>query len=159
MALQQLAILNRKTHNTRMSFLTYRQLDQMDCGPTCLRMIAKYYGKNYSLESLRSLSNITREGVSLLGISEAAEKIGFKTIAAFASLEQLEKEVNLPCIIHWNQNHFVVVPPQNFSSKKSKAKLLIADPAHGLVKVDKETFLKSWISKSNDQGIVLMFEP
>jgi len=122
-------------------------------------MIAKHYGRNYSLESLRNLSCITRRGVSLLGISEAAEKIGFKTLAAVVSFEQLDKEVPLPCIIHWNQNHFVVVPPQNFSSKKSKAKLLIADPSHGLVKVDKETFLKSWISKSNDQGIVLMFEP
>lgn len=142
-----------------MVFPSYIQLDQMDCGPTCLRMIAKHYGRNYSLESLRNLSCITRRGVSLLGISEAAEKIGFKTLAAVVSFEQLDKEVPLPCIIHWNQNHFVVVPPQNFSSKKSKAKLSIADPAHGLVKVDKEIFLKSWISKSNDQGLVLMFEP
>jgi len=141
-----------------MGFFTYRQLDQMDCAPTCLRMVAKYYGKNFSLENLRNLSCMTREGVSLLGISEAAEKIGFKTVAAAVNLEQLDREVPLPCIIHWNQNHFVVVPPQNDSIQRPKAKVLIADPAQGLVKVNRETFLKSWISKSNNQGIVLMFE-
>ncbi|MEP7143444.1 MAG: peptidase domain-containing ABC transporter [Ferruginibacter sp.] len=142
-----------------MSFPTYIQLDQMDCGPTCLRMIAKHYGKNYSLERLRNISSITREGVSLLGISEAAEKIGFKTMAASVNFEQLDKEVSLPCIVHWNQNHFVVVPPQNYAIRNPEAKLLIADPAHGLVKVERETFLKNWISKTNKQGIVLMFEP
>src|ERR1051325_5727438 len=120
-----------------MAFPVYKQLDQMDCGPTCLRMIAKYYGRSYSLESLRSASNITREGVSLFGISEAAEKIGFKTLAASVSFNQLDKEVALPCIIHWNQNHFVVLPPQNYSDRNG-SKLLVADPAHGLVKIDKE---------------------
>lgn len=142
-----------------MAFPTYIQLDQMDCGPTCLRMIAKHYGKSFSLESLRNASCITREGVSLLGISAAAEKIGFKTLAASVNLEQLDEEVSLPCIIHWNQNHYVVIPPQNCSIKNPKAKLLIADPAHGLVKLDRETFLKSWISKSDKQGIVLLLEP
>ena len=142
-----------------MVFTTYTQLDQMDCGPTCLRMIAKHYGKNYSLENLRNISCITREGVSLLGISEAAEKIGFKTIAAALNFEQLNKEVNLPCILHWNQNHFVVLPPQDYSGKNEKHKILIADPAGGLVKVDKEIFVKSWLSKSERQGIALLLEP
>jgi len=142
-----------------MAFTTYIQLDQMDCGPTCLRMIAKHYGKNYSLENLRGISCITREGVSLLGISEAAEKIGFKTIAAAVNFEQLNKEVNLPCILHWNQNHFVVLPPQNYSGKNEKSKILIADPASGLVKVDKEIFTKKWISKNEGQGVALLLEP
>jgi ATP-binding cassette subfamily B protein len=142
-----------------MAFPTYRQLDQMDCGPTCLRMIAKHYGKNYSPESLRNMSSATREGVSLLGISDAAEKIGFKTLAASIDLKQLDEEVIFPCIIHWNQNHYVVIPPQNCSIKNPKARLLIADPAHGLVKLDQPTFLNSWISKSNNQGIVLLLEP
>ena len=142
-----------------MAFQSYIQLDQMDCAPTCLRMIAKYYGKNFSLQNLRNLSSLTREGASLLGISEAGEKIGFKTLAAAVTFEQLNNEVVLPCIIHWNQNHFVVVPPQNYTGKNSKAKLLIADPAHGLIKIDKQTFLKNWISKSNNQGVVLMLEP
>lgn len=142
-----------------MAFPTYIQLDQMDCGPTCLRMIAKHYGRSYSLDSLRSMSNITRQGVSISGISAAAEKIGFKTMAASVSLEQLDEEVPLPCIIHWNQEHFVVVPPQDTIVSKANSKLLIADPAHGLVKIDRNTFLKSWISTSNQQGIVLMLEP
>lgn len=80
----------------------------MDCGATCLRMIAKYYGKNYSLETLRERTHITREGVSLLGISQAAEKIGFRTLGAKLSFEKL-LESPLPCIVHWQQNHFVVV--------------------------------------------------
>jgi ATP-binding cassette subfamily B protein len=142
-----------------MEFPFYMQLDQMDCGPTCLRMIAKHYGRSFSLENLRSLSNITREGVSLLGISEAAEKLGFKTVAASVNPEQLDEEVPLPCILHWDQNHFVVVPPQDYSFNNPKDKLLVADPAHGMVKVDKQTFLKSWISKSDRQGVVLMLEP
>ena len=142
-----------------MEFPFYMQMDQMDCGPTCLRMIASHYGKSYTLESLRNMSDITREGVSLLGISDAAEKIGFKTLAASVSLQQLDEEVPLPCILHWNQNHFVVVPPQDYSSANQKDKLLVADPAHGLVKLDRQAFLKSWISKSDNQGVILMLEP
>lgn len=89
-------------------FPHYLQLDAMDCGPTCLRMIAKYYGKSYSLETLRSRSFITREGVSMLGISDAAESIGFRTSGVRISLKQLKEDMPLPCILHWNQNHFVV---------------------------------------------------
>jgi ATP-binding cassette subfamily B protein len=131
----------------------------MDCGPTCLRMIAKHYGRHYSLDSLRQMSPMSREGISLLGISEAAEKIGFRTLAAAVSFEQLDKEVALPCILHWNQDHFVVLPPQNYDGNKANNKLLIADPGHGLVKVDKSLFLKSWASKAGEQGVVLMLEP
>ena len=90
------------------TFPHYLQLDAMDCGPTCLRMIARYYGKNYSLQTLRERSFITREGVSMLGISDAAESIGFRTSGVRITLKQLEEDVLLPCILHWNQNHFVV---------------------------------------------------
>jgi ATP-binding cassette, subfamily B, bacterial len=141
-----------------MAFTTYIQHDAMDCGPTCLRMVAKHYGKNFSLEYLRTLSYITREGVSLLGISEAAEKLGFKTLSAEISFDQLDEEAPLPCIIHWNQNHFVVVPPQNYNANNPDAKILVADPAHGLVKVDRETFMKCWISTAHNTGIALMLE-
>jgi ATP-binding cassette subfamily B protein len=141
-----------------MPFPFYKQLDAMDCGPTCLRMVAKYHGKNYSLQFLREQSFITREGVSLLGISEAAEHIGFKTFSGKITFEQLDNEVNLPCILHWNQKHFVVLPPQDYDIHKKNSKILIADPAHGLIKIDKETFLSSWKGTS-DQGIVLMLEP
>jgi ATP-binding cassette, subfamily B, bacterial len=87
----------------------YRQLDYMDCGPTCLKMVSAYYGVDYPLDFLRANSFITRQGVSLLGISEAAEKIGFKTLGAKLSYEQLFDEVPKPCILHWNQEHFVVL--------------------------------------------------
>lgn len=130
----------------------------MDCGPTCLRMVAKHYGRRYSLEYLREQANITREGVSLLGIGEAAEKIGFRTNAVRITFEQLDENVDLPCILHWNQQHFVVLPPQNYNRDKKHHKILVADPAHGMVKVDKETFLRCWQGNSSS-GVVLMLEP
>ena len=92
-----------------MNFLYYKQLDQMDCGPTCLRMAAKHYGRSYTVQSLREKSQIGKEGVSLLGISEAAEAIGFRTIGVKIPFEKLAAEAPLPCIIHWDQNHFVVL--------------------------------------------------
>jgi len=91
------------------SFPHYRQLDAMDCGAACLRMITKFYGRSYTAQTLRQRSYITREGVSLLGISDAAESIGMRTIAVKATLENLLKEKVTPFIAHWNQNHFVVV--------------------------------------------------
>jgi ATP-binding cassette, subfamily B, bacterial len=141
-----------------MPFPFYKQLDAMDCGPTCLRMVAKHYGKNYSTSFLREQCFITREGVSLLGISEAAERIGFKTVSSTLSFEQLDEEVPLPCILHWNQRHFVVLPPQDYNIKNPKQKILVADPAHGLIKLDRETFLKSWLG-TGTEGIALLMEP
>ena len=113
------------------SFPHYLQLDAMDCGPSCLRMIAKYYGKSYSLQTLRARSFITREGVSMLGISDAAESIGFRTSGVRISLEQLKKDVPLPCILHWNQNHFVVC--YDIKKKRSGYRFYIADPARQLI--------------------------
>lgn len=92
-----------------MRFPIYRQLDAMDCGPTCLRMIAKFYGKNYSLQTLRTKCHITREGVSMLGISDAAELIGFRTEGVKLTWEQLRDNIPFPLIVHWKQRHFVVV--------------------------------------------------
>ena len=91
------------------TFPHYHQLESADCGPSCLRMIAKYYGRNYSVQYLREQSFITREGVSMLGISDAAERIGFRTMGVKVTLGQLRTEVPLPCVLHWNQNHFVVL--------------------------------------------------
>ncbi len=130
----------------------------MDCGPSCLKMIAKYYGKDYSLQTLRESSHITREGVSLQGISDAAIKIGFRTLKAKLNFEQLDEEANLPCILHWNQRHFVVLPPQNYDRNKKNGTILVADPAHGMTKVSRETFLRSWIGIQN-YGIALLLEP
>ena len=128
-----------------MSFPYYKQLETMDCGATCLRIIAKFYGKTFSAKYLREKCYVTKEGVSLLGICDAAEEIGFRTNGVKITWEQLCDEVALPCIIHWNQRHFVVV----YEIKKNRAretyKIYISDPAHGLLIYDYESFLKSWL--------------
>lgn len=90
------------------TFPSYRQLDIMDCGSTCLKIIAKYYGRDFSIQKLREKSYITRTGVSMLGISNDAEEIGFRTRGVKITFNQLISERPLPCILHWNQNHFVV---------------------------------------------------
>jgi ATP-binding cassette subfamily B protein len=139
-----------------MKFPFYRQPDHMDCGPTCLRMISKHFGKNYSLAYLREKAQATRQGVSLLAISDAAEHIGLKTMGVSISFQQLANEAPLPAIVHWKQNHFVVVYQ---ISKKNVVK--VADPAYGLLEFSKEEFEKAWVSnKSNNdnKGIALLFE-
>lgn len=141
------------------SFPIYKQFDQMDCGPTCLRMIAKFYGKHYSLKSLREAAHITREGVSMMGIVEASEHIGFRSIGAKISFEQLDQEAKLPCILYWNQNHFVVLPPQDYDSSKKSSSITIIDPAYGERTLTREAFMKSWVSPEDERGFVLMLEP
>ena len=138
-----------------------KQYDVMDCGPSCLAMIAKHYGLQPNIEKIRRSCALNKEGVSLLGISKAAESIGFKTIGGRLTFNTLAKEVPHPCIVHWNQNHFVVV----YKVKKySKGKYIVyvADPAKGLVTYTKEEFCEHWIStKTNDEekGIALLLEP
>lgn len=137
-------------------FPFYKQLDAMDCGPSCLRMIAKHHGRNYSVQTLRERSHITREGVSLLGTSDAAESIGFRTMGVRLSLDKLAKESPLPCIAHWRQNHFVVV------YKITRNHVHVADPAHGHIKYTREEFLQQWASTKTEgepQGICLLLEP
>lgn len=137
-------------------FPHYQQHDAMDCGPACLRMIAKHYGKNYSLQTLRDRSYITREGVSMLGISDAAESIGFRSMGVRISWEQLVNEAPLPCIAHWNQNHFLVV------YKIKKDTVYISDPARGRMRMPKEEFMKGWASTregDEDKGLCLLLEP
>jgi len=144
-------------------FSFFKQLDSMDCGPSCLRMMAKYYGKAFSIQSLRNKAFITKSGVSMLGISEAAESIGFRTRGYRLTWEQLRDEVPLPCIVHWNQRHFVVV----YRVKKRRAKntkefVYVADPASGLLKYTKDEFCKCWYSTKSDgidEGTALLLEP
>jgi len=138
------------------TFPHYTQLDAMDCGPTCLRMIAKCYGRSYTLQTLRERSFITREGVSMLGISDAAESIGFRTNGVKISLEQLKKEAPLPCILHWNQNHFVVL------YKVKNNKFYISDPATKKVVFNEDEIKRCWISTKTgeeDKGTALLLEP
>lgn len=125
----------------------------MDCGPTCLKMISKYYGRTIAIQKLRALCYINRSGANLLGISEAAEKIGIRSTGVKLDLRQL-KLVQLPCIIHWRQNHFVIL------YKIKNGKYFIADPEKGLTVLDEKTFTKSWFSsKEIYSGISLLLNP
>lgn len=137
------------------SFPLYKQPDSKDCGPTCLKIIAKHYSKTLNIQTLRQLSETTREGSNLLSLSEAAEQIGFRTLGVKLSLEKLE-EAPLPCILHWNNNHYVVL------YKIKKTNYFISDPAHGLIEYNQEDFLKCWIGNNSDatteEGIALLLE-
>jgi ATP-binding cassette, subfamily B, bacterial len=139
-----------------MLFPFVKQYDAMDCGPACLKMIAGFYKKNYSLDYLRKKCFITREGVSFLGLSEAADSVGFRTLGVKIPYELLEEKVTLPCIVHWRQKHFVVV------YKIKDDKLWIADPAAGLIKLSREEFEKNWVNTLTDgkkTGLALIIEP
>lgn len=133
----------------------------MDCGPTCVRMIAKYYGKSYKGNGIRQIAGFGKNGVSLLGISEAAENIGFRTRAVQVSFDQLISSASTPCILHWNQNHFVVLVSEKRSWRGRG--VMIADPAKGIAKMDRKDFLKQWISSTDEsgegQGVALLLEP
>ncbi|MEM7367252.1 MAG: peptidase domain-containing ABC transporter [Bacteroidota bacterium] len=137
------------------SFPFYRQLDQMDCGPSCIRMIAKYHGRIYSGEYLREKCYITREGVSMLGMSDAAEAIGMRSLMVMVDFPCLLEEVPLPCIAHWRQRHFVVV------HKVTATHVFVADPAFGKIKYSKEKFLEGWLynKREDEEGILLLLEP
>ena len=139
-----------------LKFPIYKQLDAMDCGPTCLRMVAKYHGHTISLDYLRNKSQYGKAGVSLLGLAEAAESIGLKSVGVKQTFNQLISDAPLPAIIHWDQYHFVVLTPQS-----TKNKLIIADPAKGLIKLTKDEFLKHWLSTTEnetDKGTALLLE-
>ncbi|AYZ34820.1 peptidase domain-containing ABC transporter [Chryseobacterium indologenes] len=133
------------------------QHDQMDCGPACLAMIASHYGVDFGLQYLRDKSFITKEGVSLLGICEAAEKIGMKTVAVKSQLKYVDNSL-LPCILHWNQNHFVVLHKISKNVFTRKPVFKIADPGHGYINLSEEKLKKSWIS-GEEKGVVLFLEP
>ena len=144
-----------------MIFPHFPQMESVDCGPASLKMIAKYYGKSYSMQTLREWCFISREGVSMQGISDAAERIGFRTLGVRITFEQLANEAPLPCILHWNQNHFVVC----YKIKRKKngaAHIYVADPASQKLVYQKEEFLKCWISTTRNnkpQGLALLLEP
>lgn len=142
------------------SFPFYAQMDMMDCGPTCLRMIAKFYGKSYSLQTLRERSFVSRDGVSMLGISDAAESIGMRTAGVALSFDQLTNDTPLPCILHWNQNHFVVC--YGIKGKKGNYRFQIADPGKQLITCTEREVRHSWISTQQGgvgKGLALLLEP
>ncbi|KEO73052.1 peptidase domain-containing ABC transporter [Anditalea andensis] len=142
-----------------MAFPFVRQHDIMDCGVACLKMVMQFYGSNYPMEYIREKTYINREGISLLAIRNAAEELGFKTVSAKCSVENLKESVVLPCIIHWNQTHYVVVYGIKHSKSEKKDYFRIADPSHGRVTIDEESFLRSWLPETHDKGIVLCMVP
>lgn len=155
------------------TFPFYRQFDRMDCGPTCLRMIAHHYGKLYSQDFLRDKTSIGRNGVSVAGIAEAAEIIGLQSLSVAVTFDSLAKDMPLPCIAYWKQRHFVVVrdikPKKSLWSKLLRKKtdewdIFVADPAYSLITYSKDEFMQGWINKKKydadiDEGIVLALEP
>ncbi|QEM06505.1 peptidase domain-containing ABC transporter [Mucilaginibacter rubeus] len=136
-----------------MPFPFFKQPDSMDCGPACLRMVAKHYGRNIKIQLLRKLCEVDREGVSLLGISDASEKIGFRSLGAKLNLSDL-REAELPCILHWRQNHFIVL----YRIKRNK--YYIADPAKGLIALNEKDITSAWVSdKDENEGVALLLSP
>jgi ATP-binding cassette subfamily B protein len=138
-------------------FPFYKQPDGKDCGPTCLRIIAKHYNKSIALPQIRTLSETTREGSGLLGLSNAAEALGFRTLGVKINFNTLLTDAPLPCIVHWNKNHYVVV------YKTDKAgKVYISDPGYGLITYTKAEFIKYWIGENahenTEEGIALILE-
>jgi ATP-binding cassette subfamily B protein len=136
-------------------FPNYKQLESKDCGPTCLKIVAKYYKKNVSIQQIRKFSETTRAGSSLLGLSDAAEKMGFRSLGIKITLKRL-LEAPLPCVLHWNKNHYVVL------HKIKKDVFYVSDPAHGLLSYTKTEFLKHWIgenaTETTEEGIALLLE-
>lgn len=136
----------------RRKFPFYRQPDRMDCGPTCLRMILKFYGLSAKLQTIREFCEINREGVSFLGLKNAAEKFGMSAAGSKLSLSQLA-DIELPCILHWRQYHYVVL------FKIKRGEYFIADPTNGLISLAENDFKKFWISTDNDRGFCLSLYP
>lgn len=137
-------------------FPHFKQADFKDCGPTCVKIISKFFGQNVPLEHLRNLSETQRSGSSLLGLSNAAESIGFKSLGVKFSIKDLS-DAPLPCIVHWNKRHYVVL------YRIRKDKYFVSDPAHGLLSYDEEDFIKHWIGNNanaeTEEGVALLFEP
>ncbi|MFC3561171.1 peptidase domain-containing ABC transporter [Pedobacter jamesrossensis] len=156
------------------SFPSDRQLDKMDCGPACLKMIAKYYGKFYSLQYLRDKCGATKEGVSFLDISNAAEEIGLRSLSIKCSIDDLLFRIPLPALVHWNKSHFVVIHKVRASKRKKKnesssvaskqinnadGSIYVSDPAKGHIKYGAKDFSDKWIKSGSDMGKLMALEP
>lgn len=138
-------------------FKVYHQHDAMQCGQTCLRMVCAHYGKEYSSEYLSELCFATNEGVSLLGISDAAERLGMQTVCGRLTMDDL-RVAPLPCILHWNQNHFVVL----YRVSRNGRKYYIADPGKGLVTYTRDEMADHWVSTNSggkDKGVAMLLSP
>ena len=137
------------------------QPDTMECGATCLRMIAQYYGKKYSAETMQRLCRVTREGVSMLSLSDAAEELGFRSVCGRISLERVVEQRPFPCILYWNQAHFVVLYDVK-KKRKGKLRFRIADPGKNPLELDEDTVRDAWIgacTSGQEKGILMALEP
>ena len=136
-------------------FPHYHQPDAKDCGPTCLKIVSKHFGRDLNLSFIRQVSETNRGGSSLLGLSYAAEELGIKSLGVKINLEKLNK-APLPCILHWNKNHYVVL------YKIKNNEYFVSDPAHGLLKYSEKEFLNNWVGNKdnnrNIEGTVLLLE-
>ncbi|HEY6978768.1 MAG TPA: peptidase domain-containing ABC transporter [Chitinophagaceae bacterium] len=132
------------------------QLDAQDCGPSCIRMIANHYGKNFSLEFFKENCSMFRQGISLAGLSEMAEKTGFRTLYVKVNFEKMVEKAPLPAVAHWDQDHFIVV------YKIKNNKVYVADPAFGLITYTRKEFLSGWansMKNGEEEGILLLLQP
>lgn len=140
------------------SFPFYKQPDAKDCGPTCLRIISKYFGREIPLQHIRKLSETTREGSNLAGLSAAAENLGFNTLGMKINFEVLKNDTPLPCIVHWRKSHYIVVYDVDVKNNS----VYVSDPGYGLITYTKEDFIKSWIGENADEateeGVILALE-
>src|SRR5512133_2874769 len=139
-----------------MPYPLVRQFDAMDCGPACISMISKWHGRYLSLETIRNKAWITREGVSLLGLKSAAESLGFNVLGVKIPFSKLAEQAPLPCIVHWEQKHFIVV------NKIDKGKVWVSHPALGRLRLTTDEFLRGWSSEQEgdrSSGMALFLEP
>ena len=134
------------------SYPFFKQHDQMDCGPTCLKMISKFYGKYYSNDTLRNYCNINKLGVSFQGLIDASEKIGLHALPVSLDFDKLRNEVPLPCIAHWNENHFIVIYDINSND------VVCGDPGHAIINYSHEDFKKGWLPQNTTSGNLLLLE-
>ena len=138
-------------------FPHFTQLESRDCGAACLQIISKYYGKFFSLDELREISGVTKEGISVYDLCESAEAIGLKALPVKTDFRKLKDDIPLPCIAHWRNSHFIVV------YKVKDNKVYVSDPAIGLVTYDRREFFNGWLEKASEKkfrkGIVVALEP
>lgn len=140
-------------------FPFYKQLDSSDCGAACLRMILKYYGKHFTSETIRAKAFTSREGTSFLGLKQAAESFGMEAYALQLDWEAFCKLIKTPCIIHWNQNHFIVVYKVKHNRFTNNTTIYVANPGKGILPLSKEEFLAGWLHETENKGFVLVMEP
>lgn len=134
-------------------FPVFRQLDQMDCGAACIKMLTEFFGKEYDLEYLRQISFLQRDGTSLGGLSGALSKLGIESVGIKADFQELISEIPLPAIAHWEGNHFIII------YKISRKSIYVSDPAYGRVKYRYSEFIDKWAKAGNNLGVLLLVEP